>query len=179
MFSSVDLNLLLNFVILIFTVMAAMASVVSKNLVTSIIFLSLFSMLMALEYLLLGAPDVALTESTVGAGVSTVILLTLLWIVGDKEKSYKFNPSYLLLFVVVGIVIIFITSDMNFFATKNNLEPSSVAQYYLHHTHKDTGIDNAVTAILASYRGYDTFGELVVIFTALTVILTLLQTKRR
>ncbi len=41
-----------------------------------------------------------------------------------------------------------------------------VAPYYLERAHDDTGAPNFVTAVLADYRGYDTFGELMVIFTA-------------
>ena len=41
-----------------------------------------------------------------------------------------------------------------------------VAPYYIEHGHEQTGAPNLVTAVLADYRGYDTFGELTVIFTA-------------
>ena len=39
---------------------------------------------------------------------------------------------------------------------------------------KETGLPNMVTSVLASYRGYDTFGEVVVIFTAAIGVLILL-----
>ncbi len=41
-----------------------------------------------------------------------------------------------------------------------------VAPYYIERGHEETGAPNLVTAVLADYRGYDTFGELMVIFTA-------------
>ena len=41
----------------------------------------------------------------------------------------------------------------------------------------DTGIINTVTAILASYRVFDTMGEVVVIFTAGVGVLCLLRVK--
>ncbi|GAT77422.1 monovalent cation/H+ antiporter subunit B, partial [Ehrlichia ruminantium] len=41
-----------------------------------------------------------------------------------------------------------------------------VASYYLENTSYYIGIPNVVTAILASFRGYDTFCETIVIFTA-------------
>ena len=41
-----------------------------------------------------------------------------------------------------------------------------VGPYYIEHGHAETGATNLVTAVLADYRGYDTFGELTVIFTA-------------
>jgi len=41
-----------------------------------------------------------------------------------------------------------------------------VAPYYIQHSVEDTTAPNIVTAVLASYRGYDTLGEVTVIFTA-------------
>ena len=37
---------------------------------------------------------------------------------------------------------------------------------YIDHSIEETGVANTVTAVLASYRGYDTLGEVTVIFTA-------------
>ena len=54
-----------------------------------------------------------------------------------------------------------------------------VATYYLENTKKDTGIPNVVTAVLASYRGYDTLGEVTVIFTAGIGVILLLGSWRR
>ena len=54
-----------------------------------------------------------------------------------------------------------------------------VAPYYLENTKKHAGIPNVVTAVLASYRGYDTLGEVVVIFTAGIGVILLLGSWRR
>ena len=52
-----------------------------------------------------------------------------------------------------------------------------VAPYYIEHGHEQTGAPNLVTAVLADYRGYDTFGELTVIFTAGVACLLVLGGK--
>ena len=49
-----------------------------------------------------------------------------------------------------------------------------VAPLYISDSMNQTGIPNIVTSVLASYRGYDTFGEVVVIFTAGIGVLALL-----
>lgn len=55
----------------------------------------------------------------------------------------------------------------------------SVAQHYLENATKDTGAANVVTPVLGDYRGYDTMGETIVIFTAaLCVVLLLRQAGR-
>ena len=52
-----------------------------------------------------------------------------------------------------------------------------VARYYIERGHEETGAPNFVTAVLADYRGYDTFGELTVIFTAGVACLLILGTR--
>ena len=54
-----------------------------------------------------------------------------------------------------------------------------VVPRYLNDVIAETGVPNVVTAILASYRGYDTLGETTVIFTAGIGVLLLLKGRRR
>ena len=57
--------------------MLAMTGVVvfARSLIVSLIGLGLFSMLLTLQYMLLHAPDVAMTEAALGAGLSTLVFL--------------------------------------------------------------------------------------------------------
>ena len=50
---------------------------------------------------------------------------------------------------------------------------------YIQDSPKETGLPNMVTSVLASYRGYDTLGEVVVIFTAGIGVLIILGRGRR
>lgn len=51
-----------------------------------------------------------------------------------------------------------------------------VSPFYIERSLEDTETPNIVTAVLADYRGYDTLGETIVIFTAgLACILILLK----
>ena len=50
-----------------------------------------------------------------------------------------------------------------------------VVPRYLYESGTEIGIPNVVTSVLASYRGYDTLGETVVIFTAGIAVLLLLR----
>jgi len=53
-----------------------------------------------------------------------------------------------------------------------------VSPTYIEDTIKDTHTPNVVTSVLADYRGYDTLGETVVIFTAgLACVLILMKKK--
>ncbi len=54
-----------------------------------------------------------------------------------------------------------------------------VGQYYLNHVKAQTGAVNAVTAIVVNYRGFDTLGEVTVLFIASTGVGALLWKRRR
>lgn len=170
-----NIHFIANLAILFFLVVIAVAIIKSRNLITASVLLSVFSMLMALEYLVLGASDVAITEAVVGAGISTVLLLLGVFLVGAKEKRRKNkNLLPLLLIVSVAALLIYASSQLPIFGASNTPAQTHVASYYIANNVKDTGVANVVTSVLASYRGYDTFGETVVIFTSAIAVLMLL-----
>ena len=56
----------------------------SEDLLKAVIFLAVFSLISALLFFYLHAPDVALTEAAVGAGISTVIFI---WVIQKTESK--------------------------------------------------------------------------------------------
>ncbi|MEQ8193512.1 MAG: hypothetical protein RIB59_03390, partial [Rhodospirillales bacterium] len=71
------------------------------------------------------------------------------------------------------------TLDMPRFGDPTAPIHQHVAPYYIENTRSLTGIPNIVTAVLASYRGYDTLGEVVVVFAAAVGVMTLIGRRRR
>lgn len=65
----------------------ALFSTLSRDLLHGIVALSAFSLVCAAIFYLLHAPDVAITEAAVGAGVSTIIFLWALRATGRKDDS--------------------------------------------------------------------------------------------
>ncbi len=175
MMDFIDIASLLNFVMLFFLVLTALAVVHVKNLLISTILLSVFSLLMAAQYLVLAAPDVAITEAAVGAGISTILLLMTLFYVGHEEKKTAGNLFVpILIFTIVGSALIFVTFYMPEFGAEFSPAQMHVAPYYITNSPEQIGIPNVVTSILASYRGFDTMGETVVILTAAIAVMLLL-----
>jgi multicomponent Na+:H+ antiporter subunit B len=79
----------------------------------------------------------------------------------------------------IGIILFWAVEDMPAFGDPDAPANHYVARMYIERTLPDIGIDNIVTAILASYRGFDTLGETVVIFTAgISVILLLRRSEQ-
>lgn len=68
--------------------------------------------------------------------------------------------------VLVGIIFLYVAEDMPDFGHPENPTNLHVSPRYIEKSMEETGVPNMVTAVLASYRGYDTLGETTVIFTA-------------
>jgi len=140
----------------------------------------IYSLMAATMFVVLDAVDVAFTEAAVGAGISTVLLLGALALAKSEEKA---APQYrllsLLVVAVTGAALIYGTLDMPSYGDPEAPIHKHVAPVYLADSEKKTTVPNVVTAVLASYRGYDTLGETTVIFTAGVGVMLLLGRRRR
>lgn len=151
-----------------------------RSLFSVVILASIYSFLMASVMIVLDAVDVAMTEASVGAGVSTVILLATLHLVKTKEmRSVRPQLLPLLVCAGTGIALVWGTLVLPPFGTADAPIHKHVAPRYLTESMKETNVPNVVTSVLADYRGYDTLGETTVIFTAGIGVLLLLRGARR
>ncbi len=88
----------------------------------------------------------------------------------------------LALFVVVitGAMLIYAGQDLPAFGDINSPSyQAPMTQYFIENSETESGVTNIVTALLASYRGYDTLGETAVIFTAGMAVMLLLRRRER
>ena len=171
----------MNITLLSFLAVIAVAVARMTNLLAVIMLFSIFSLLSAALFVVMDAADVAFTEAAVGAGISTVLMLATLALTKDyKEKKPLGHRPWLPLAVVTvtGAALVYGTLDMPGFGDPNAPQQTHVAPYYIEKSMSDTGVPNMVTAVLASYRGFDTLGEVVVIFTAGVAVLLLLGSRR-
>jgi multicomponent Na+:H+ antiporter subunit B len=153
--------------------------VLQRNLFAVVVLFGIYSLLMATVLLALDAPDVAMTEAAVGAGVSTVLLLSALYLTGSEEAKPLHRPLLpLVLSLAVGGVLAYGTWDLPPFSDPQAPIHVHVAPRYLAEAMAQTGVPNIVTAVLASYRGFDTLGEVVVVFTAGAGVIALLRRRK-
>ena len=119
-------------------------------------------------FLSLDAVDVAMTEASVGAGISTIILLCSLYAVGEQKKiiAHKTNKLYFSISLIIGVLLSYGVFGLPGFGEIDTPIHQNLSLQFLERGFEETGIPNIVTAILASYRGFDTLGEVVVIFIA-------------
>lgn len=151
-----------------------------RNLFAVAMLGGIYSLLAASMFVALDAVDVAFTEAAVGAGISTVLFLGTLALTTQREKP-PMHSQLIPLFVcaVTGAALIYGSLDMARFGDPNAPIHHHVAPLYLKESLGATGVPNVVTSVLASYRGYDTLGEVTVIFTAGIGVILLLGSWRR
>ena len=156
------------------------AIVRQRSLFGVVILFGIYSFLMASVLIVLDAVDVAMTEASVGAGVSTVLLLATLHLTKTTENPpiYR-NLIPLFLSLVTGAALVWGALVLPPFGTADAPIHKNVVPRYLTQTIKETNIPNAVTSVLADYRGYDTLGETTVIFTAGIGVMLLLRGRRK
>lgn len=166
--------------ILSLLVITAIGIVRSASLFAAVMLTGMFSLQMAAMFFILDAADVALTEAAVGAGVATILMLSALALTGDTVQRPPRRGR-------IAIVVVCVTTALMIYATFDKprlgdpLAPAHqhVAPWYLTETPRLIDVPNVVTAILASFRGYDTLGELFVIFTAGIGVLFIVANDRR
>jgi len=150
------------------------------NLWAVVMLMGIYSLLSASWMLILDSPDVAFTEAAVGAGISTILGLATLALTTTRIKKPPRRPLVPLIVVTVtGAALVYGTLDMPHFGDPQSPPHRHPTPSYVELTPDEIGVPNVVTAVLASYRGYDTLGETVVIFTAGVGVLLLLRGRRR
>ena len=108
------------------------------------------------------------------------IALATLALTTRKAKTPVRRPALPLLIVALtGAALVYGTLDMPHFGDPEAPASNYPHPSYVERTEHDIHVPNVVTAVLASYRGYDTLGETVVIFTAGIAVLVLLRGSRK
>ncbi|MEW5965276.1 MAG: DUF4040 domain-containing protein [Pseudomonadota bacterium] len=157
-----------------------LAIIPQRNLFGVIMLSSAYSFVMASVLIVLDAVDVAMTEASVGAGVSTVVLLAALHLTGGQEYPRP-RTALLPMFVatVTGAALIWGTYSLPGFGSPDKVIHTHTVPRYIAESASHAMPPNIVTAVLADFRGYDTLGETTVIFTAGIGVLLLLKGRRR
>jgi multicomponent Na+:H+ antiporter subunit B len=154
----------------LFVLGCAVAAALLRDVLGSIVAFSAYSLGIATIWVFLRAPDVGLTEAAVGAGVMTVLfLLTIVKTVRPPGDRTFERVDFRAAGVAVALVAVLSTTLLALppiGAADSAVATDQVTNYYLTNAYSETGVKNAVTAVLAAYRGFDTLGEAVVVYAA-------------
>ena len=164
--------------LLVFMIIAAVVAVEMEDLLSAVISMSTIGLGISMTFLVLKAPEVAITQLVVE------ILVLILLIRSTIHKDLPFstsgrwllNTSIMALFIVMFLGAVRLAlRDLPAFGHPI----MRVAQVYLQNGFAQTGATNLVAAIVLNYRAYDRLGETTVLFTAFLAVLTVLRRTGR
>jgi multicomponent Na+:H+ antiporter subunit B len=171
---------IINMALLTMLAVVTVAITRQRSLFGVVVLASIYSFLMATVLVVLDAVDVAMTEASVGAGISTVLLLAALHLIKTLElRPAKTSILPLLASLATGAVVIWGALALPPFGAADSPIHRHLVPRYVERSLEETNVPNLVSSILADYRGYDTLGETTVIFAAGIGVLALLGGPRR
>jgi multicomponent Na+:H+ antiporter subunit B len=170
--------------VLTLIVICAFATIMVKDLLSAAIIFGAYSFLMCLMWTEMGAVDVAFTEASVGAGVSTVLFFAAVFQTSSmfkprKSGRYVSKVIGLTAALFTGLVLVIAKNDFPRFADQFSPASIHLSPYFITQTLHDTNVPNIVTSVLADYRGYDTMFETAVIFAAGLAVIAILRRYKR
>jgi multisubunit Na+/H+ antiporter MnhB subunit len=169
--------------LLIFMIIGSVGALVAKDLLSSVVSLGAVGLGLCLTFLILKAPDVAITQLVVEI-LSIIILIRATlrkdlpkvptggWVFQVPTGGWVFPSAIGASFGVILLVVAFqCFPDLPVFG-----EPKlRVAQHYLDSGLQETGAANLVASVILDYRAFDTLGEATVLFTAVIGVLAVVR----
>lgn len=175
--------------LVVFMIVGAVIALGTDNLLSAIVSVGATGFLLAIVFLFLGAPDLAVTQLVVEI-LALVILIRatirrdLVTVSGDRAfLGLAVTATLLAVFAAVAIRAFAAFPEaglpvMDRIAASPGV-PGPPSVHYLSAGLRDTGAPNAVTAILLDYRAYDTLGEATVLFCSVMGALAVLRRRAK
>lgn len=161
-----------------FMIAGAIIAVTVKDLLSSVIAVGVTGLGACLTFLVLKAPDLAITQLVVE--VLCLIILIRATIRTDLPFAttgrWFFNTFITVAFIVLFLGISY-TALLDIPAFGYPI--MKVARVYLEQGFIRTGAANLVSAVILDYRAYDTLGEATILFTAVMGVLAVMRKKGR
>ncbi|UCG94759.1 MAG: DUF4040 domain-containing protein [Candidatus Aerophobus sp.] len=148
-------------------IMGALVAVHTRYLISAVISLAVVGMALAVAFLYMQAPDIAITQIVVE--VLALVILIIAVSIGKEVMDIKGKWEILAIAAIVPFGDIFALFAYRAVA---QLPPfgsplMKVSQHYLEEGLRQTGSANLVTSVLLDFRAYDTLGEATILFTAI------------
>ena len=166
------------YALMAFMIVASLVAIETSDLLSGVICVGAAGFGLCIIDLLLGAPDLAITQ--VAVEIVCLVLLIRVVITRQDETHERPKDTLALGSVVLGLGVLLALS----FVALRSMRPFGdpvmhTAGPYMETALEATGATNFVTAVLLDYRAYDTLGEATVIFSAIIGALVVLRTIGR
>lgn len=145
----------------------AVQVVIGRHLFRSIVFFVAFGLVMALIWARLGAPDLALADAAIGAGLTGALLLAAFrrLVQLDPQHAEARGPEHSGMAVAVAVLVTGLVATLGMTALVMTPAAGSAGRDALARL-PELELGNSVAAVVLVYRGFDTLIEMVVLLTA-------------
>lgn len=170
-------------VLLVFMIIGSIICLETKDLLSAIIAIVPVGYFSGIIYLLIGAPDIAITQMVVEV-LSLIILIRAtirrdLTTIEEEREFFGLVSSLALIFVFFIFAMESLKGLPKFGYPAFTINTNAPSNRYLLNGIKETGAANIVNAVILDYRGYDTFGEATILFTSILGSLAILRVYAR
>ncbi len=175
------MTLWLDIPFLLLLVVLAIMTLRVRRLFSAVATFGAYGFVIALEWALLGAVDVAFTEMVIGAAAWTVFMLATLRRIGEHEDvtdRTRRRRGALVALGALAVALVWATSHMPTWGDPAAPAATHVSPRYVEQAAVETGTPNMVTAVLGDYRSLDTLFELAVMFAAGMATILVLGLRR-
>ena len=140
---------------------------IGKHLFRAIVFYVAFGLAMALIWARLGAPDLALADAAIGAGLTGALMMVAFrrLVEIDPKQSQALVTRGSALAVVLAVLAAGMVATIGLTALSLERQPGDAGLQVLA-TLQETGLGNPITGVLLVFRGFDTLIEMAVLLTA-------------
>ncbi len=161
-----------------FMIIGSIIAIETKNLLSSVISVGVVGFSLSIVFLMLGAPDIAITQVVVEILILVVLIRATVTTDNTAIEGPRDTFPFVSSLIFFGLFLMFA-----FFAVQELPkfgEPvMKVSKEYLRTGVEQTGATNIVTAVLLGFRGYDTLGEATVLFASIVGAFVILRRKGR
>jgi multisubunit Na+/H+ antiporter MnhB subunit len=158
------MSLIFDILLALGIVFTAAAALGTNNRVATVTGFVVTGLLVALSWVRLGAPDVALAEAAIGAGLTGALLLRSARRLNPAGNSGP-SPTHRITVALIAAGLAIALAWAAYTATGTALYPAMVSERLA-----DSGVENPVTAVLLNFRVWDTLLEIAVLFVALVLV---------
>jgi len=166
------------FVLLIFMIVGSIIAIETKNLLSSVISCGIVGAAVSIAFLMLAAPDIAITQVVVEILILVILIRATIMIDNTAIEAHWDTFAVVSSLIFFGLFLVFA------FLAVQDLPPFGhpsmrVSQQYLETGLQKTGAANIVASIVLDFRGYDTLGEATVIFVSILGSFVILRRRGR
>jgi multicomponent Na+:H+ antiporter subunit B len=162
------------YVLLVFMIIGAIIAIEMKDLLSAVIAVGAVGLGLSIVFLVLKAPDVAITQLV----VEMLCLIILLRATLKRDLPFSTTGRWLLnTLITAGFIVAFLFVAIRAFKDlpEFGYPIMRVANIYLKEGLIKTGASNLVSSVILDFRAYDTLGEATILFTAVIGVLTIVR----